>query len=172
MPQNPCCLVFIRTVSAKLPFCLILRRRRRRSPQAELPPQDDQSRWHPPADDKDNGSFFEGFRAYRGDAVAAVAAASAAATAAPASTVAAKPPVDGSAAGGGDGDLGGAQKYVGGLRGAEGLAFHHFPIPDLSPAENTEFLAGLVDELESLVASGKVGGTSSVFGFGFGVVSG
>lgn len=43
-----------------------------------------------------------------------------------------------------------------GKRGREGLAFHHFPIPDLSPAENTEILAGLVDQLEALIASGKV----------------
>lgn len=69
---------------------------------------------------------------------------------------------------GGEGaDLGSPRKSAAGVRelgarGPEGLAFHHFPIPDLSPAENTEFLAGLVDQLESLVASGKVGGTSSV----------
>lgn len=142
-------------------YCLTVCRCR--SQQAELPPQDDQSRWHPPADDKDNGSFFEGFRAYRGDAVAAVAAAAAAATSAPASTVTSAPAEDGSVAteervdGGGDGDSGPPQKV--GATGAEGLAFHHFPIPDLSPAENTEFLARLVDQLESLVASGKVGGT-------------
>lgn len=72
---------------------------------------------------------------------------------------------------GGDGDSGGHQEDVAGMRKAgarevEGLAFHHFPIPDLSPAENTEILAGLVDQLESLVASGKVGGTN----FGFGLI--
>lgn len=151
---------------------------RRPSPQAELPPQDDQSRWHPPADDKDNGSFFSGFRSYRGDAVAAVAAATAtanAASAAPSSTVNAALGVDCSVAtalgdnGAKDGDSETPQKDVAGVRevgarGAEGLAFHHFPIPDLSPAENTKFLAGLVDELESLVVSGKVGGTNLDFG--------
>ena len=39
---------------------------------------------------------------------------------------------------------------------AEELTFHHFPIPDLSPAENMAVLSGLVDDLELLVAEGKV----------------
>eukprot|EP00903_Cladosiphon_okamuranus_P011860 g11141.t1 len=132
--------------------------------QAELPPQDDQSRWQPPADDKDNGDFYNGFRAYRGDAEAAVAGAATTTTAAPASTLAAGPAMDGSIAtdlrvDGDEGtESGGPRKDVAGVResGETGLAFHHFPIPDLSPAENTEFLAGLVDQLESLVAVGKV----------------
>ncbi|CAM9594319.1 unnamed protein product [Ectocarpus fasciculatus] len=152
--------------------------------QAELPPQDDESRWGPPADKDDNGVFFSGFRAYRGDAVAAVAAA--AAGAAPASGSAAtltsqvegEPEHSGNVAvdvgadssegeeggtrdqgrrgTGEEGEEGAAAAVVPGARGKEGLAFHHFPIPDLSPAENTEILAGLVDELEALVRSGKV----------------
>lgn len=40
---------------------------------------------------------------------------------------------------------------------AAGLTFHHFPIPDLSPAENMAVLSGLVDDLELLVTAGKVG---------------
>lgn len=126
--------------------------------------------------------FFSGFRAYRGDAVAAVAAA-AAATHAPASgsaatltmtsqvegdsdnsgNVAVNVGADNSEEEGGGvreeqgrGTGEGAAEVVLGARGEEGLAFHHFPIPDLSPAENTEILAGLVDELEALVRSGKV----------------
>ncbi|CAN0031965.1 unnamed protein product [Scytosiphon promiscuus] len=132
--------------------------------QAELPPQDDEGRWNPPAEGEgDNGLFFSGFRAYRGDAVAAVTAAAAAAA----------PAHEGRAAergddetgilggdkreqeGGGAGAEGRAEAGLG-SRGREGLAFHHFPIPDLSPAENTEILAGLVDQLEALVASEKV----------------
>ncbi|CAB1110375.1 unnamed protein product [Ectocarpus sp. CCAP 1310/34] len=151
--------------------------------QAELPPQDDESQWGPPADKDDNGMFFSGFRAYRGDAVAAVAAAAAAATHAPASgsaaTLTISSQVEGDSdhsgnvavnvgadnseeeGGGGREQQGqgtgeGAAEVVLGARGEEGLAFHHFPIPDLSPAENTEILAGLVDELEALVRSGKV----------------
>ncbi|CAN0479828.1 unnamed protein product, partial [Ectocarpus sp. 8 AP-2014] len=150
--------------------------------QAELPPQDDESQWGPPADKDDSGMFFSGFRAYRGDAVAAVAAAAAAAHA-PASgsaatltmtsqvegdsdqngNVAVNVGADNSEEEGGGvreeqgrGTGEGAAEVVLGARGEKGLAFHHFPIPDLSPAENTEILAGLVDELEVLVRSGKV----------------
>ncbi len=115
-----------------------------------MPPQDDESRWNPPADDQDNGQFFSGFRAYRGDAVAAVASATAAAS----TTTTDEPHL---LDGGEDVDAAGATAAgTTGRRGAEGLAFHHFPIPDLSPAENTEILSGLVDQLEALVASGKV----------------
>lgn len=141
--------------------------------QAELPPQDDDSRWDPPADERDNGSFFSGFRAYRGDAEAAVAAAaaSAAATAAASATTTATATAERGSKreqGGNGGTTpelpiingdAGAREEVGvgvGARGEGGLTFHHFPIPDLSPAENTEILSGLVDQLESLVASGKV----------------
>ncbi|CAN0490547.1 unnamed protein product, partial [Ectocarpus sp. 12 AP-2014] len=152
--------------------------------QAELPPQDDESQWRPPADKGDSGMFFSGFRGYRGDAVAAVAAAAAAAaTHAPASGSAATLTISSQAEGDSDhsGNIavnvgadnseeegGGVREQQGrgtgeeaaevvlGARGEEGLAFHHFPIPDLSPAENTEILAGLVDELEALVRSGKV----------------
>lgn len=126
--------------------------------------------------------FFSGFRAYRGDVVAAVAAA---ATHAPASGSAATLTTTTSQVEGDSDHSGnvavnvgadsseekgvavreeqrrgtgkeGAAATVLGARGKEGLAFHHFPIPDLSPAENTEILAGLVDELEALVRSGKV----------------
>lgn len=153
--------------------------------QAELPPQDDESGWNPPPDERDNGSFFSGFRAYRGDAEAAVAAAAATAAAtaataaaAPATTTAATTVEESKLEQGDDGSNtelrinGDARGREGGeagvgTRGEGGLVFHHFPIPDLSPAENTEILSGLVDQLEALVASGRVraswvGGSGSV----------
>ncbi|CAN0158342.1 unnamed protein product, partial [Hapterophycus canaliculatus] len=145
--------------------------------QAELPPQDNETRWDPPAEGEgDNGLFFSGFRAYRGDAVDALTAAAAASgTLAPttkAAVATAPAAEEGAAERGNDGteplrgnngewegDEAGVESragQVGGRRGREGLAFHHFPIPDLSPAENTEILAGLVDQLEALIASEKV----------------
>lgn len=36
------------------------------------------------------------------------------------------------------------------------LTFHHFPIPDLSPAENMGLMSGLVNDLESLIMQKKV----------------
>lgn len=52
----------------------------------------------------------------------------------------------------------GARRGSGGadVRDEKGLTFHHFPIPDLSPAENMALLAVLVEDLEALVLSGKV----------------
>lgn len=81
--------------------------------------------------------FFSGFRSYRGDAIAAVAGAR-----------------GGSGGPAVNGDCG--ERSSGEGEGSK-LAFHHFPIPDLSPAENVEMMSALVEDLEHLVVSGKVG---------------
>lgn len=37
------------------------------------------------------------------------------------------------------------------------ISFHHFPITSLMPVDSLEALAGLVENLAGMVASGKVG---------------
>ncbi|CAM9737832.1 unnamed protein product [Ascophyllum nodosum] len=96
--------------------------------QAELPPQTDEHQWSRSENAEVNGLFFNGFRAYRDDALAAVAEAE-------------------------------EVRLVNAKHGGGGqnkLAFHHFPIPDLSPVEKTALLGQLVEDLESLVMSDKV----------------
>lgn len=40
---------------------------------------------------------------------------------------------------------------------SEDVIFHHFPIPDLTPADSVASLSMLVDDLVGLVTAGKVG---------------
>lgn len=117
----------------------------RRPSQAEVPPHaGDDDQWTVVAD----GSRFcdAGFRCYKADAVAAVREG-------PRSPEQSSSTTERS-------ELMGypvaIAKTAAAAAASATIAFHHFPIPDLTPADSLEALSELVHGLAALLSSGKV----------------